>query len=251
MKNDVCVRHLALKTVGFLIFWPLLVAAVLACSSQSKAQDKDTQPESAKAAPKISTAKVSPTILDQTLEKYSRAKSVQMDVKKELKLALLDRTESSEGKATMMGKEKIRLEYTTPVKSIAVVNGQKGWVIEYPPADIQDVVRVLRFSWSKKDKKKFLLASLLNSGTLNESFKLSKKTDLNGVLVFDFLPKKKDEEVKRLKISVKDNIISELEYLDPLNNKTKFNFSNVEFDKKIETSAFDLKIPKGAEVTDL
>ncbi len=247
VENKVSVRTLVIKIIGFLICWSLLVAAVIGCTSQLKAaQTKNTED-----VQKMILEKPLASELELTLEKYTKARSVQMGVVKELILALLDRTETSEGNAILMGKERIRLDFKTPSKSIAVVNGRKGWVIDYPPGDTEDVIRVLRFSWSKRDKKKFLLAMLLNSGTLNESFKLSKTTQLKGSHIFDFLPKRNNEEIISLRILIKDQLIQELEYEDPLNNKTKFNFSNVEFDKKIEAASFELKIPKGAEVTDL
>ncbi len=189
--------------------------------------------------------------IEKTLSRYVKAKSVKMDLKKELKLALLDRVESSQGQILLAGKQKVRLEYVTPARSVAVINGQKGWVMDYPPKDVQDVVRVLKFSWNKRDKNKFLLASLLTEGSLSSNFLLKKKTVEKDVLTFQFKPKKENQEVLDLVLSVRDKMISELSYLDTLGNKTTFRFSNVVFDKEVLESEFELKIPKDAEVTQM
>lgn len=247
MPSKVLTNSILLKAFGFLGFivcWAFLILSLLSCSVGTKAQAKQT-PQRSVSQPAKSNE------LDKTLDRYMKAKSVHMDVKKEMKLALLDRTEKSEGYIKFLGKENVRLEYITPTKSIAVIKGQQGFVVDYPPKDVEDVVRVLKFSWNKRDKNKFLLASLLTKGTLKSSFHVMKKSVEEDISVFQLKPIKKTEDIVDLTISVRDQMIIELSYLDPLGNKTTFQFSNIEFDKEVSVSEFDLKVPKGAEVTQM
>jgi outer membrane lipoprotein carrier protein len=176
-----------------------------------------------------------------------------MDVKKSLILSLLERTDVYDGRFYLSGKEKLRLEFEKPAKSVVVLNGQEFWMIEYPPKDVEDKVRVLKSELGEKSQSQILVTSILGRGNLQENFKVESKTKKGGKIIFKLKPVEAISDVKNLEVIVDENkkIIVGVSYDDDLDNKTKFEFSKVEFDADLPDKLFTFAPPKGAEINHL
>ncbi len=254
---------------------------LLACASDPATTSAETKSKSVKAeknetsktevelpfkksAPKTRTSKKEKTVkaepkksydsdLSETEKKYAAAKSLKMNVKKSLILSVLERTDVYEGLFYLSGTEKLRLEFEKPVKSVAVVNGKEFWVIEYPPADVDDKVRVLKSTMGEKSQSQVMVASLMGRGKILDHFTVESKKKKDGKIVFKMKPVSPESEVKNLELVLSDDekIINEINYEDELENKTKFEFSNIEFDSDVPDKLFKYSPPKGAEISQL
>lgn len=190
--------------------------------------------------------------LSETEKLYAAAKSVKMAVKKSLILSVLERTDTYEGIFFLSGTEKLRLEFEKPVKSIAVVNGKEFWVIEYPPADVDDKVRVLKSTLGEQSQSQVLVTSLMGRGKILDHFSVESKKKKDGKITFKMKATVPGEINKlELVVSVDDKLINEISYEDELENKTKFEFSKVEFDSDVPEKLFKYAPPKGAEISQL
>lgn len=191
--------------------------------------------------------------LGEVEKRYAAAKSVKMDVKKSLILSVLERTDVYDGQFFLSGKEKLRLEFEKPVKSVAVLNGKDFWVIEYPPADVEDKVRVLKSTLGEKSQSQVLVTSLMGRGRILDHFKIESKKKKDGKLVFGMKPSGPATEITSLELTVNeaDKLIAEISYEDELENKTKFEFSGIEFDTDVPEKLFKYSPPKGAEISQL
>jgi outer membrane lipoprotein-sorting protein len=226
--------------------------------SQTMAKKPAKKTESKKAAVKADAG--TPKKTEKTDEdlinvenKYSQAKSVSMDVKKSQILSLLERTDVSEGRFYLSGKEKLRLEFDKPVKTVTVLNGKEFWVIEYPPKDVEDKIRVLKSTLGEKSQSQVLVTALLGRGRIHDHFKLDSKKKKDGNIIFKLKALGSMDEVKNLELTVNEEsrLITEVSYEDELENKTRLEFTNVEFDGSVPEKLFTYAIPKGAEVNNL
>ncbi|MEQ1878518.1 MAG: outer membrane lipoprotein carrier protein LolA, partial [Bdellovibrionia bacterium] len=222
--------------------------------SQSKQKPKSKKAEKKEAALKKSAPKKSyDEDLGETEKRYAAAKSVKMAVKKSLILSVLERTDVYDGLFFLSGTEKLRLEFEKPVKSVAVVNGKDFWVIEYPPEDVDDKVRVLKSTLGEKSQSQILVTSLMGRGRILDHFAVESKKKKDGKIVFKMKATGDNSEIKNLELvlSEGDRLINEINYEDELENKTKFEFSNIEFDSDVPDKLFKYSPPKGAEINQL
>ena len=203
--------------------------------------------------PKLNEVKPLQDTFEETIKKYSKGESIKIDLIKTAKLKMLNRVDEYKGLAFLKGKSKLRIEFFEPVKSIAVLNGKRAWVIEYPPKDVDDKVRVSKFTLSKTPgQSQLLITSILSSGNLLKTFKVEKNSDTHGRLTYVLTPKKPMEEIKSigLVIDQKKKEISEIKYLDPIDNETTFKFTKTSFGMELAPSLFEYSVPKGAEVNE-
>lgn len=220
-------------------------------------QSAVTQSSKVNGTPVAVTSEESGNSLDKAVKKYSLHGSIKIDLIKIVKLKLLDRVDESRGVAFLKGKNKIRIEFSEPQKTIAVLSGKKGWVIEYPPKGIDDKVRVSRFQLQKTPgQAQLLMSSLLSGGDLLKNFtvksqKSAQKSE-SRLTAFQLSPKKSDQEIKQISILVEEekSEIAEFSYVDALDNETTFKFLKIDFQAKIENKMFEYSIPKGAEVNE-
>lgn len=205
--------------------------------------------------PKIEEVKKEPKEdpLKATVQKYSKGDSIKIDLVKVSKLKMLNRVDEYKGQAFLKGKNKLRIEFSEPIKSIAVLNGKRAWVIEYPPKDVDDKVRISKFNLAKSPgQSQLLVTSILSSGNLLKTFKVEKTSSADGKVAYSLTPKKPVEEIKALSMVIDENKkeITELKYFDPIDNETTFTFVTTSFGADLASSLFEYSAPKGAEVNE-
>jgi outer membrane lipoprotein carrier protein len=222
-------------------------------TSTAKKSVKPEHKSESKSEKKVRPAKAYDEDLGEIEKRYAAAKTVKMDVKKSLILSALERTDIYEGRFLLSGKEKLRLEFEKPVKSVAVLNGKEFWIIEYPPADVDDKVRVLKSTLGEKSQSQVLITSLMGRGRILDHFSIEKKKKKDGKIIFAMKPTGSASEIINLELVVNeaDKLIAEMSYEDELENKTKFEFSKVEFDSDMPEKLFTYAPPKGAEISQL
>ena len=212
----------------------------------SDQQDVTLEPKAEEAKPKKDPLKA-------TVKKYSNGDSIKIDLIKIAKLKMLNRVDEYKGHAFLKGKDKLRIEFSEPIKSIAVLNGKRAWVIEYPPKDVDDKIRISKFNLAKTPgQSQLLVTSILSSGNLLKTFKVEKKSDVDGKISYALTPKKPVEEFKSLSMVIdeKKQEITEIKYFDPIDNETTFSFLNTSFGVEVASSLFEYSAPKGAEVNE-
>ncbi len=203
--------------------------------------------------PKAKDEKPKEDPLDSTLKKYSKGDSIKIELVKVAKLKMLNRVDEYKGQAFLKGKNKLRLEFSEPIKSIAVLNGKRAWVIEYPPKDVEDKVRVSKFNLHKSPgQSQLLITSILSSGNILKTFKVDKTSEVEGKFSYALTPLKPVEEIKSLSMVIdeKKQEIVELKYFDPIDNETTFTFLTTSFGAKVAAKLFEYSAPKGAEVNE-
>ncbi len=219
----------------------------------SDQKDVSLAPEKKSEKPKLPKSEKTPDLLQNTIKKYSSAESVKMELVKKSKLKMLNRTDEYKGQAFLKGKHKLRLEFTEPQHTIAVLNGARAWVVEYPPKDVDDKIRVSKFSLkSNPGQSQLLITSILSSGNLLKVFRVIKKSSYAGKTKYELEPKKITDEIKSLTLWIENETakISEIQYLDPIDNETNFVFSKTTFNTKLEASLFEYSVPKDAEINE-
>lgn len=216
----------------------LLALAIFAASSLA---DKANSIEG------LSTIKAS-------LKKYQDAPAVRFDLKKSVKLALLEDNKKSEGTLTI-SKGQLRLEIVKPEKSVLIVTPQLIWLITPTPKELGGKTQVLKIS-SKSFKKqaKAPLGLLLGRPSAWDQFEIVKRQDLSKSTEYTLKPKAQDVvgEIVGLKVELEkqSNELKSLTYSDDLENETHFDFSDADYKAKVKGDSFKYIPTADAEITE-
>lgn len=190
--------------------------------------------------------------LKSVLEKYSKAKTIKMKVKKIVQLTLLEKKKEYKGELFIKKGGRLRLDLKKPEKSMIIINDEVIWSVSYPSdPEFDNTIRVLKLSASGDLKSQFLFLSLLGKSDLLKVFNVKSGTKSGHNIEYFLSPKKETDRIKELKIniSLKKGIIKSLEYTDDLDNQIVFQFEKVYFGKRLKDKLFQFVPPKNAEVT--
>lgn len=201
----------------------------------------------------VFAAKLDVASLVAATKKYAAAKSIRMDVKKELDIPILNKKRTYKGKLFLEGPNKIRLELNGASSSVAYVNKDKVWVVELPAEGSGEKERATKLSLTDKNQNQMWITSLLKRGELLKNFVVTSSKVSGDSEKFSLKSTNNKYEVKDLKISVRksDSVITALSYKDELNSKVSFEFTDIQFDKNFSEDLFTYKPPKGAEVSEM
>jgi len=184
--------------------------------------------------------------------RYRVAKSIQMDVEKTVCVKLLDRIILSKGKIFIGSGGRFRWDTLQPDKNMVLIAGNQIWMVDYPQEEAESV-RVLKARNLKKTKPHALIAFLLGQGRLSDNYHVAEGEDKDGRLKLDLKPKKADDQVKTVTITLsKDSKeIDSISFVDNLDSTTELVFTNIVFNKPLKEAVFKFSPPKGAVVTDI
>lgn len=183
---------------------------------------------------------------------YQKAKTISMDLKKLIKVELLDKTSKSSGKV-LFSKGRMRMEMESPDKGLVVIDKKHIWVVNYPSEEFKNsALQIIEADVSTKKGRSQNFLGLLTQGGILKYFNVSgvqKNSDEERV--FFLQPNQATVEFKRAQIFVnpKTKFITGLKYWDELDNETAYEFSNVKFNKNLEEKNFVYHPPKNADVT--
>jgi outer membrane lipoprotein-sorting protein len=185
-------------------------------------------------------------------ESYKNAKSISMDLKKILTVQLLDKVSKTSGKV-LFSKGRMRMEMDAPDKSLVVIDKKHIWVVNYPSAEFKNsAIQVIQAEVSTKKGRSQNFLGLLTQGGILKYFNVS------GVLktsdeeeVFFLQPNEATVEFKRAQMVIhpKTKKILSLKYWDELDNETGYEFSNVQFNQRLDDKSFVYHPPKNADIT--
>lgn len=189
-------------------------------------------------------------------EKYRKAKSIAMDVTKDVKLGLIGSARKSSGKLQLASGQ-LRMELEGSEHTLLVINKKNVFAVTYPDkalkgAALQVIKADVTSKKAKKQAQSSVLANLLGPGGFLKSFSPTGaiSTDEGQTI---FLTPLGESDMKRaqLKISKDQKEIRELHYWDALDNETTFSFSNIVFGAKLDVTTFNYTPPADADVMNL
>lgn len=190
-------------------------------------------------------------LLNKATAKYRASGLVQADVQKIVKSELTGVETKYTGKI-FLASGFFRLEQDKPEKSVLAFDGTYLWNEQSAPVDFPGPVQVSKLKVQGKDRSQVLFASLLTVDPVTKHFKIisEKKEDKETVYVAE--PLKKEVQIKKLivKINNQDKTVSEITYIDDVENTTTMEFSKTEF-KKANAKKFKYQPPPKAQVSEI
>ena len=194
-----------------------------------------------------------PTFLEKVLEKYSKAKTIQSDIKKteDKPTAMAPTVLNGEMKVQ---KNKIYISLNGDAKTEFFYVDKSLILVEYPDADFAKTGAKRKVTTLKKSVPPFV-GSLLGLFTDPKSFKkefsvVSEATEAAGTRI-ELKPK--NEKMKSLYVIVdpKKYTVSQLIFVDDVNNSTKIEFLNTKLNGKLKKSDFQfVKQPTDEELSE-
>lgn len=190
------------------------------------------------------------TSLQKTLNKYSKAKNIQTEIKKiDEKIVLGTKVESTgvlkyeKNKIFISqgGEKKVELYYKDKVLTL----------VEYPDTDFEKdgKRKVTTIKKAIPPLVKSLLNLFSNPASFNKEFEiLSEKKIENDLVSIDLKSKQKNLKDFSLKINSKLSEIVELSFTDDVNTKTTIQFNKSKFGEKLNKKIFQFTKEKNDEV---
>jgi outer membrane lipoprotein-sorting protein len=189
-------------------------------------------------------------------EKYRKAKSITMDVTKDVKLGLIGSARKSSGKI-QLSKGQLRMELEGSEHTLLVINTKNVFAVTYPDkalkgAALQIIKADVTSKKAKKQAQSSALANLLGPGGFLKSFSpIEVQTTPEGATFFLAPIGESDMTRAQLKVSKDQKEIRELHYWDARDNETIFTFSNIVFGTKLDSKIFNYTPPADADVMNL
>lgn len=211
----------------------------------------------AKKTDKMPAKEIKSEIWESVAQKYRAAALTKMDIEKTIK-AELTGDKVSEGQM-FLSKGVFRMDIQKPEKSLVVFDGKYIWSEQPANADFGGKTQVTKAKIDKKNVTQKLVTEIFEKGVLQKLFKVEseKKTFdekyKHDVVVIRATPKTKDLSLKLLILGVDPDkqIVTEIGYVDDIDNQTIMRFSNIEFKSENDKKLFEYKPAKDAQVTDL
>ena len=187
-------------------------------------------------------------------DKYRKAKSIAMDVTKDVKLGLVGSERHSTGKL-QLAKGQIHMELEGSEHTLLVVNKKNIFVITYPDKALQGAaVQIIKGDIASKKAKKqsqqSALSNLLGPGGFLKSFNPTGVETAGEVKTY-FLSPIGESDMTRAQLKVENKEIRELHFWDARDNETSYKFSNTKFDLTIDPKIFNYIPPANADVMNL
>jgi outer membrane lipoprotein carrier protein len=190
-------------------------------------------------------------------QKYRSAALTKMDMEKTVK-SEFSGDKVFEGQM-FLSSGLFRMEIQKPEKSMIVFDGKNLWSEQAPNADFGGKAQVTKAKIDKKNGTQLLVTKVFEKGVLQKLFKIeSEKTTFDekykhDITLIKAVPKTKDISLKLLILGVDPDkqVVTEIGYIDDIDNQTIMRFSNIEFKTEKDRKLFQYKPPKDAQVTDL
>ena len=220
------------KPVGRILLLAVLTLIALAAFNSSHAADKDLTLEQ---------------ILDR-LENHYTDKSFQADFIQESTIKAMDIVDYASGKVFVRYPGKMRWEYEKPEKQVIITDGRKLWI--YRPADNQVMTGSAPAFFSDGKGASFLSDIRL----IRRKFKITlqnSKEDFFYELRLRPLEKTLDVADIQLTVTKLSFTVVRIVTYNSYGDENRIEFTNHEFNVKLDDSLFSFDIPPGADVVQL
>ena len=186
--------------------------------------------------------------LTQVAERYESIQSAKMNIKKSVKYAFLDKSNTSQGDL-LFKRNHFRLDLDgSDGRSIFLIRENLLQVLTLPKgSELQP--QLLEGNWKKGGAQgQKALSALLSGKGLDKHFQLLKETIGPDFVDLKLKPKEsvRDLENVKARVNKKSKLIQELLIIDELGNETKFTMSNIELNVGLDEKKFKEKIPANA-----
>lgn len=187
--------------------------------------------------------------LKKTLEKYSKASSLEVQIKKNDEKVTLGTKSTSQGILKHKA-GKIYLVLESDKKTEFFYSNKKITLVEYPDQDFESNGnrKVTILTKSKPALITGLLDLFSNSKSFLKEFKVVSEKNEEGSLVIDLKPKQKNFKNFSLVINPKKKLIDSIIFIDDVDTKTTLELSNLKLSASIPNSTFTFKALKSDEV---
>ncbi len=187
-------------------------------------------------------------ILDR-LEKRYNAADFSADFFQESILKAMDITDTAAGRVWFKHPGMMRWAYETPEAYEIITNGRELWI--YRPADRQVVTGDALAYFSNGKGASFLS----NFSLVREMFAVSRATpaDAEHHYALKLIPLEKQLDLSEIFVNLDKNSLDivSVTTLNAYGDKTTIRFTNLNFEKDMDASLFNFKIPEDADVVRL
>ncbi len=186
-------------------------------------------------------------ILDR-IEKHYTGKSFQAEFIQESTIKAMDITDFASGKIFVRYPGMMRWEYENPEKQVIITDGQKLWI--YKPADNQVMTGSAPAFFSDGKGASFLSDIKL----IRQKFKIIRENSKDDFFYeLKLQPLEKTLDVTDIRLSVTKNTFTVIRIItyNSYGDENRIEFTNHQFDVKLDESLFSFEIPPGADVVQL
>jgi outer membrane lipoprotein-sorting protein len=188
------------------------------------------------------------------LRKYQNAEAVSFEVKKTVRLALLDETKNYQG-TLLLSRGQLRLEINHPEKSILIASDKLIWLITPAPKELGGKTQVLKISSSNfKKQAKAPLGLLLGRPSAWDQFSVSQSSQSERLAEYTLKPKAPDAagEILKLKVEFRkpEFELTRISYVDSLDNETTFEFDNAKYNTELNGANFKYVPAADSDITE-
>lgn len=187
--------------------------------------------------------------LNSAVQKYRRSALVKINLEKKANSKILKRETTEEGILYFSGGF-VRFETQKPDPALVVFDGTFLWNVQLPSADFGGDTIVTKAHIDKQNRQQVIVTELLSKESLFTHFNLDSSKIEGTELTVEATPKQKDWNLLKIKLHVssKENLVTQIEYWDDLDNHTHLIFKKQEFLTEKKPTLFQYKPPKGVKV---
>lgn len=188
--------------------------------------------------------------IDNAFKFYWQKQSAHMKVRRDIYNNISEKKISAFG-TLVFSKGKIRLDIDEPTKSTLVFEKDFIWYAE-APTELFPKWRISKVSREKAERAQALFKLLFGQVGVIDQLDLMAHKSRDGFESHIFKPKKQSDFPGVVKLAIvmsqDQKQVRLVRLWDDLDNETTFEFTDVDYDKKIAKNFFDYKPPKNSEI---
>lgn len=187
--------------------------------------------------------------LQKALQKYSKASSIQFDIKRTDEKTVLGTKTEADG-VLKYQKSRIYIQQNADKKTELFYSDKVLTLVDHPDADFGagEKRKVTIIKKAVPPLVKSLLNLFSNPKNFNKDFSVVSQAESEGVFTATLKSKLDNIKSLNLKINSKDLSLVEMSFVDDVDTKTTLQFSNLQLNKKMSKADFQYKPLKTDEV---
>jgi chaperone LolA len=185
-------------------------------------------------------------VADKVQERYDATRDFTAAVRQEMTLSSAGKTSSASGTVAFKKPGKMRWDLKDGSTQIIVADGRTLWF--YQPDDQQ----VLKAPFQAAFRSSTPISFLTGVGRLRDDFTVAALSRDGDVLRLELTPRKAESDLGALRLSVDPNTydIVGAEVTDPLGNRTRLYFTDLQRNVGLSDDRFTFEVPAGVDVVE-